>query len=99
MRKTNAIRGALDYPVRERRLERLLDARQPQRLRFRLSQRGQEHECRTRRRRQGIEPGVKQAVECLRHRQRTGGLELGRERARELEGVERIPARGLVDAE
>ena len=99
VREPDPAHGLDDDPVRERRLEPVLGARQSQRLRLCLSERGEEHECRTRRLWQGVEPGAKEAVECLRHRQWCAGLDVVGECPCELEGVEGIPARGLVDAE
>ena len=95
MRETDDAVRELDHVVRERRLERVaveLGGLQP-------AVRAGEQQRRAASRPAAVEPSADERLQRLRDRQRLRRIDVRAERAGELEREERVPARGLVEAE
>ncbi len=100
MREANGAVLALDDASVERRLEVVLaNAGLREQLERRRAEGRDEDERVLRRLREPCEPHAQKPVQRLRHGQRSRRVEIRGKRPRELDRIERISARGLVDAE
>jgi len=100
MREADLADHALDDVRDQRRLERILGmSRGRQEVDRGRAEGGDERQRAARAFGQRRESSAYQVVQALRDRERLRRVDVHGQRSRELEGVERIPARGLVDAE
>ena len=100
MREADLADHALDDVRDQRRLERILGmSRGRQEVDRGRAEGGDERQRAARAFGQRRESSAYQLVQALRDRERPRRVDVHGQRSRELEGVKRIPARGLVDAE